>query len=126
MADFVDRSRKISLIGMSQLCTILLMVLETVLFVTEHKSLGLYVVFIMIVAWMTALQPLFNSLSFKLEESGVHINFGVCRSLGSLGYSHSAESQKKKKEKPNMRRLKKFVTKSTFGGSFGKTSFFLF
>ncbi len=87
MADFVDRSRKISLIGMSQLCTILLMVLEAVLFVTEHKSLGLYVVFIMIVAWMTALQPLFNSLSFKLEESGVHINFGVCRSLGSLGYS---------------------------------------
>ena len=87
MADFVDRSRKISLIGMSQLCTILVMVLEAVLFVTEHKSLGLYVVFIMIVAWMTALQPLFNSLAFHLEESGVHIHFGVCRGMGSLGFA---------------------------------------
>ena len=87
MADFVDRSRKISLIGITQICTVLMMVLEAFLFVTNHKSLGLYVVFIMVVAWMTALQPLFNSLSFKLEESGVHINFGMCRSMGSLGYA---------------------------------------
>lgn len=87
MADFVDRSRKISLIGVTQISTVLLMVLEAFLFVTERKSLGLYVVFIMVVAWMTALQPLFNSLSFKLEESGVHINFGMCRSIGSLGYA---------------------------------------
>ena len=87
MADLADRSRRVSLLGITQLCTVLTMVLEATLFVTERKSAALYVVFIMIVAWQTALQPLINSLCFKLEESGVHINFGMCRSLGSLGYS---------------------------------------
>ncbi len=87
MADIADRSRKVSLIEITQICTILLMVMEAALFITERKSAGLYVIFVMIVAWQTALQPLINSLCFKLEESGVHINFGMCRSLGSLGYS---------------------------------------
>ena len=41
----------------------------------------------MLVAWLNVLQPLFNSLNFKLEECGIHINFGVCRSMGSLCYS---------------------------------------
>ena len=87
MADISDRSKKISLIEVSQLSTFLLMILEASLFIFGHKSAALWTVFIMIVAWMTALQPLFNSMAFKLEESGVHINFGVCRSMGSLGYA---------------------------------------
>ncbi len=87
MADVADRSRRVSLIGITQICTILTMALEAVLFITERKSAALYVIFVMIVAWQTALQPLINSLCFKLEESGVHINFGMCRSFGSLGYS---------------------------------------
>ncbi|MBR1992803.1 MAG: MFS transporter, partial [Firmicutes bacterium] len=37
--------------------------------------------------WHTVLQPLFNSLTFMLEETGVHINFGIARSMGSLAYS---------------------------------------
>ena len=87
MADIADRSRKVSLIEITQICTILLMIMEAMQFITERKSAALYVIFVMIVAWQTALQPLINSLCFKLEESGVHINFGMCRSLGSLGYS---------------------------------------
>ena len=87
MADIADRSRRVSLIGITQICTILTMALEAALFITERKSAALYIIFVMIVAWQTALQPLINSLCFKLEESGVHINFGMCRSLGSLGYS---------------------------------------
>ncbi len=87
MADVADRSRRVSLLGITQICTILTMALEAALFITERKSAALYVIFVMIVAWQTALQPLINSLCFKLEESGVHINFGMCRSFGSLGYS---------------------------------------
>ena len=41
----------------------------------------------MLVAWNTALQPLFNSMAFKLEESGHQIKFGVNRAVGSLAYS---------------------------------------
>ncbi len=87
MADIADRSRKISLIGIIQLCTVLLILLEGTLFILGHKSLALYVVFTMIAAWMTALQPLINSMSFKLAECGVHINFGISRSMGSLAYA---------------------------------------
>lgn len=87
IADFADRTRKISLLGVLQLCTILLMLLEAALFVFGHKSAALWVVFAMIIAWMTVMHPLINSLSFKLQEAGIHINFGVCRSMGSLFFS---------------------------------------
>ena len=44
-------------------------------------------IFVLLVAWHTILQPLINSLNFRLQECGVHINFGMARSLGSLTYS---------------------------------------
>ena len=87
MADIADRSKKLSLLGVTQLSAGLLIVLEATLFAMAHKSLALWVVFVMIVAWLTALQPLFNSLAFHLEESGVHIHFGICRGMGSLGFA---------------------------------------
>lgn len=87
MADLADRSKKISLIGVTQLATILLMVLEFSLFVMSRKSAALWTVFMLIIAWLTALQPLFNSMAFRLEESGVKIRFGICRGMGSLGFA---------------------------------------
>ena len=87
MADIADRSKKLSLLGVTQLSAGLLIVLEATLFAMAHKSLALWVVFVMIIAWLTALQPLFNSLAFHLEESGVHIHFGICRGMGSLGFA---------------------------------------
>lgn len=87
MADIADRSKKLSLLSVTQLSAGLLIVLEATLFAMVHKSLALWVVFVMIIAWLTALQPLFNSLAFHLEESGVHIHFGVCRGMGSLGFA---------------------------------------
>ena len=87
IADLADRSKKLSLIGVTQLSAVLLMVLTGLLFVMKQKSAALWVVYMFIMAWMTTLQPLFNSLAFKLEETGVHINFGACRSVGSLAYA---------------------------------------
>ena len=87
VADLADRSKKLSLIGVTQLSAVLLMVLTGLLFVMKQKSAALWVVYMFIMAWMTTLQPLFNSLAFKLEETGVHINFGACRSVGSLAYA---------------------------------------
>ena len=65
-ADLADRSKRVSTIGISQIMTIMMMVMTV---------------------WHTAVQPLINSLSFKLSDSGVHINFGMARSVGSLSYS---------------------------------------
>lgn len=87
IADLSDRSKKLSLIGVTQLSAVLLMVLTLLLFIMKQKSAALWVVYVLIMAWMTTLQPLFNSLAFKLEETGVHINFGACRSAGSLAYA---------------------------------------
>lgn len=36
---------------------------------------------------VTALQPFVNSMSVQLEEQGIPVNFGLCRSCGSLSYA---------------------------------------
>ncbi|MEG0292046.1 MAG: MFS transporter [Anaerovoracaceae bacterium] len=87
MADIADRSKKLSLIGIIELMVLALVVSTLGLFIFETKSMALSAVFIFLYGWQTAIQPLVNSLSFKLEESGVHINFGVARSIGSLAYA---------------------------------------
>ena len=87
VADFADRSKKISLVGIIEIMTIVMLVFMVGLFVFRQKSLALSVIFLMLLAWHTSLQPLINSLNFKLEECGLKINFGVARSMGSLAYS---------------------------------------
>lgn len=86
-ADLADRSRRLSLTGLMEIMTIMMMVMSLGLFALKGKSLALSVIFILLVAWHTIVQPLLHSLNFKLEESGVHINFGIARSVGSLSYS---------------------------------------
>lgn len=87
LADFADRTKKISLIGLTQIITVLIMGMLMFCFIIDKASIALSVIFVMVIAWHTTLQPLFNSLTFKLEESGHKINFGVCRAMGSLAYS---------------------------------------
>lgn len=71
-ADLADRSKRFTVIGLSQIMTIIMMVMTVGLFSLQGKSLGLAVIFVLLIAWHTALQPLINSLNFKLQESGVH------------------------------------------------------
>lgn len=87
LADIADRSKKVSLIGLTQIVTIAMMILTAASFIMQKATLALSVVFVLLIAWDTALQPLFNSLAFKLEESGHKIKFGVTRAMGSLAYS---------------------------------------
>lgn len=87
LADIADRSKKISLIGVTQIVTVIISILMALSFIMQRATVALSVVFVLMVAWDTALQPLFNSLAFKLEESGHKINFGVTRAMGSLFYS---------------------------------------
>lgn len=87
LADLADRSRRISLEGIIQLMTIMMMIMTACVFLQKSKSLTLTIVFSLLIAWHTVLQPLIYTLSFKLQENDVHINFGVARGLGSLAYS---------------------------------------
>ena len=86
-ANMADRSKKAGVIGISLIMTIMMMVFILGMFVFGSGSIALAVTFVLLIAWHTALQPLFNSLTFKLEESGIPVNFGIARSVGSLAYS---------------------------------------
>ena len=86
-ADLADRSEKIGAIGISQIMTVMMMAFVLGMFFFGGGSIGLCVTFVLLIAWHTALQPMFNALTFKLEESGIPVNFGIARSVGSLAYS---------------------------------------
>lgn len=87
IADLADRAKKLSVIGISEILTVMMMVVTVGMFVFGGSMIALAIVFILLIAWHTVLQPLFNSLTFILEEAGVHINFGIARSMGSLAYA---------------------------------------
>lgn len=86
-ADLADRSAKVGVIGIASAMTVMMMVFTLGLFVFPGGGLALCVIFVLLIAWHTVLQPMYNSLTFKLEESGVPVNFGIARSVGSLAYS---------------------------------------
>ena len=87
IADFVDRSKRLDVIGTTTIMTVCIMIFTIGMLTFKGGSLGLCVVFVLLIAFHTVLQPLFNSLAFRLEEAGVSINFGIARSVGSLAYS---------------------------------------
>lgn len=87
VADLADRAERISVIGISEIMTVMMMLISLGMFIFKEKSAALALVFVLLIAWHTVLQPLFNSLTFKLEDCGIHINFGIARSMGSLAYS---------------------------------------
>lgn len=87
IADIADRAKKLSVIGISEILTVMMMIVTIGMFAFSNSMIALSIVFILLIAWHTVLQPLFNSLTFTLEETGVHINFGVARSMGSLAYA---------------------------------------
>ena len=86
-ANLADQSARIGAIGISALMTVMMMIFTLGMFFFGGGSAALSVTFILLIAWHTVLQPMFNSLTFKLEESGIPVNFGVARSVGSLAYS---------------------------------------
>lgn len=87
VADLCDRTKKISIIGITEIITVGIFVFMFLTLVMRRASIALSVVFVLMYAWHTTLQPLFNSLAFKLSESGHEVKFGMMRAVGSLGYS---------------------------------------
>ena len=87
IADFTDRSKRLGIIGVTEIMTALMMIFAIGMFVFKGGTLALCVVFVLLIGFQTVLQPLFNSLAFKLEECGIPTNYGVARAGGSLAYS---------------------------------------
>ena len=87
LADIADKSRKASLTDITGIITIGLLIATASLNIFITKSLILSIIFIMLGAWLTVLQPLINSMAFYLSRSGYLINFGITRSGGSIAYA---------------------------------------
>ena len=87
LANLSDMSKRLDAISVASISTVAMMVMQVGLFIIKGKSIALWVLYVMLMAWELALQPIFNSLARRLSESGSKINFGICRAGGSLAYA---------------------------------------
>lgn len=87
LGSFLDRNKKITLQFFSCILLTVLMLLSGILIFTPVSSLPLAVIMVLILTLQFSLQPLINSLCFLLEHTGLNINFGLCRGVGSVSYA---------------------------------------
>lgn len=87
LADIADRGKRISLIHIVGISSIGLIAGTLSLYLFPGKAISLSILFILIAALHTSLQPLVNSMSFYLSSRGYPINFGIARSGGSVAYA---------------------------------------
>ncbi len=79
-----DRSSHLDSIGMIKIMTLLLAAGVLAVLLIGEKSMALTIAYVGVIILHTALHPFVNALSFKLEETGLQVNYGVGRSMGSL------------------------------------------
>jgi PPP family 3-phenylpropionic acid transporter len=83
----MDKAKGIKIIDATVWMTLLMMLTGAGYFVFTGGSFMLAAVIVAILAIHALLQPLLNSLAFRLSESGTNVNFGIGRAGGSLGFS---------------------------------------
>ena len=79
-----DRSSRLDSIGMIKILTLLLAAGVFAVLLIGEKSVALTIAYVGVIILHTAMHPFVNALSFKLEETGLQVNYGVGRSMGSL------------------------------------------
>lgn len=79
-----DRSSRLDSIGMIKMLTLLLAAGVFAVLLIGEKSAALTIAYVGVIILHTAMHPFVNALSFKLEETGLQVNYGVGRSMGSL------------------------------------------
>ena len=87
LAQVADRSRRIGLQGLLTGMVGFMAVMVLLILLIPGKSPALALVYVLALMAMQGIQPLVNSFSFYLESWGVPMNFGICRAMGSLGFS---------------------------------------
>ena len=87
VADHMDRARGIKIIDATVWMTILIMLTGVGYFFFGNGSFMLAAAIAAVLAIHSLIQPLLNSLAFRLGESGTDVNYGIGRAGGSLGFS---------------------------------------
>ena len=87
LADYADRTRKHTVNRiMSWICGVFLIFTGMVI-VLRGRSVFMTVFYTLSFVMQVCMLPLLNELTFRLEQAGHRISFGVGRAMGSLGYS---------------------------------------
>ena len=87
IADHMDKAKGVTLIDMVAWSTLVIMMIGTGYFFFKGGTFMLALVIMLVLAIHALLQPLMNTLAFRLSESGTDVSFGIGRAGGSLGYS---------------------------------------
>lgn len=87
VADHMDRAKGIKIIDAIVWMTVLMMLTGVGYFAFAGGSFMLAAALAAVLAVHALIQPLLNSLAFRLSESGSEVSYGIGRAGGSLGFS---------------------------------------
>lgn len=87
IASVADKNKKLTLKRIIWGFSVLMAAAAVILFFQTTASVLLTIMMAVGMISVTALQPFVNSISVQLEEQGIAVNFGLCRSCGSLSYA---------------------------------------
>ena len=87
LADFADRSRKVTLTQLISLFGFLTGLMCIILMILHGHSAALFLCYVLAIVFDLLLQPLVNTLVFQIQGYGIQLNFGLCRAAGSLLYA---------------------------------------
>ncbi|MDD6560168.1 MAG: MFS transporter [Lactimicrobium massiliense] len=87
LADFADRTKKITLTQLISLFSFLTGLMCIILMVLRGHTVALFVCYMLALVFDLVMPPLVNALVFQIEGYGIHLNFGLCRAAGSLLYA---------------------------------------
>lgn len=87
LADVSDRSKRFTSFEVAITASGFMAVLGGMLFLFKSRSLLLSIIYALILGIFLSIQPIFNSLAFRLSESAHQVDFGAMRSVGSLCYA---------------------------------------
>lgn len=87
IANIADKNPKWTVTRVNIVLAILMLVLSVIMIALKSASLMLTLVVCVLTVVNSLMQPFLNSLAIKYQESGINLNYGVCRAAGSLFYA---------------------------------------
>lgn len=86
VANFLDKTKKYTVFDICVYISIIMVLLYVASCLITNATVLLFVIYTLSIAAYSSLEPLFNSLSSVFINSGINIEFGRARALGSVSY----------------------------------------
>ena len=86
-ASIADRSKRVTALELLEIVNFLMILSCGVLVFLKGRSWAMFLAYAVMLGLFTSMQPLLNSLSSLMISRGIPIDYGICRGIGSAGYS---------------------------------------